>query len=49
MINREHSLSVTQQCRILNLSRSGVYYIPVLVNDRDRELMNLIDRIHLEE
>jgi putative transposase len=49
MINKDHLLAVTQQCRILNLSRSGVYYLPVLVSDRDRELMNLIDRIHMEE
>ena len=49
MINREHSLSLLQQCRILNLSRSGIYYLPVPVSDKDRQLMNLIDRIHLEE
>ena len=49
MINREHSLPVKHQCRILNLSRSGIYYLPVPVSDRDRELMNLVDRIHLEE
>jgi putative transposase len=49
MINREHPLPLTQQCRILNLSRSGVYYLPIPVSDTDRELMNLIDRIHLEE
>jgi putative transposase len=49
MINREHTLPLTQQCRILNLSRSGIYYLPVPVSDRDREIMNLIDRIHLEE
>ena len=49
MINREHPLPLTKQCRILNLSRSGVYYAPVLVSDRDRDLMNLIDRIHMEE
>ena len=49
MINREHTLPLTHQCRILNLSRSGVYYLPVPVSGRDRELMNLIDRIHLEE
>ena len=40
---------MTQQCRILNLSRSGIYYLPVLVSDKDRELMDLIDEIHLEE
>ena len=49
MINREHPLPLTQQCRILSLSRSGVYYLPIPVSDKDRELMELIDRIHLEE
>ena len=49
MINREHPLPLTQQCRILSLSRSGVYYLPVPVSDKARELMELIDRIHLEE
>jgi putative transposase len=49
MINREHTLPLLQQCRILNLCRSGIYYTPVPVSDKDRQLMNLIDRIHLEE
>ena len=47
MINREHPLPLVQQCRILNLSRSGMYYLPLLVSDKDRELMRLIDEIHL--
>jgi putative transposase len=37
------------QCTVLNLSRSGVYYVPVLVSDKDRQLMELIDKIHLDE
>jgi len=49
MINREHPLPVTQQCRILNLSRSGIYYIPVSISDKDRQLMDLIDQIHMDE
>ena len=49
MIGKEHALPLTHQCRILNLSRSGIYYIPVPVSAKDRELMDLIDRIHLEE
>jgi len=49
MISREHALPMTTQCKILNLSRSGIYYMPVSVSDRDRELMALIDRIHLDE
>jgi len=49
MIIREHPLPLAGQCRILNLSRSGIYYVPMLVSDKDRELMRLIDEIHLEE
>lgn len=47
MINKEHPLPITQQCHMLNLSRSGVYYLPVPVSDKDRELMRLIDEIHI--
>ena len=47
MITREHPLPLITQCRILNLSRSGIYYSPVLMSDKDRELMRLIDEIHL--
>jgi putative transposase len=47
MIIREHPLPLTTQCRILNLSRSGIYYVPMLVSDKDRELMRLIDEMHL--
>jgi len=49
MISREHSLPVTQQCRILNLSRSGIYYLPISIRDTDKEVMKLIDQIHLDE
>jgi putative transposase len=49
MITREHPLPLTKQCRLLNLSRSGIYYMPAPVSDKDRELMRLIDEIHLEE
>jgi len=36
MISREHPLPLTRQCRLLNLSRSGIYYSPVPVSNRDR-------------
>ena len=49
MIIRGHAMPLTTQCKILNLSRSGIYYVPVLLSDKDRELMALIDRIHLDE
>jgi putative transposase len=48
MISREHPLPLTRQCRLLKLSRSGIYYNPVPVSDRDRDLMRLMDEIHLE-
>ena len=49
MIDTEHPLPVTKQCHILQLSRSSLYYTPAPVSDTDRELMRLIDEIHLEE
>jgi len=49
MIEKEHQLPVTKQCHILQLSRSSLYYVPAPVSDNDRELMRLIDEIHLEE
>jgi putative transposase len=49
MINRKDPLPITKQCHILELSRSSVYYMPTPTSDKDRELMRLIDEIHLEE
>ena len=49
MIDKEHPLPVTRQCDILQVSRSGLYYVPAPLCDKDRELMRLIDKIHLEE
>ena len=49
MIGKEHRLPIAKQCKILELSRSSVYYTPHPVSDKDRELMRTIDEIHLEE
>lgn len=49
MIDKEHELPITKQCKILELSRSSIYYVPTPVSDKDKELMRLIDEIHLEE
>lgn len=49
MIDKEHTLSITKQCKALEISRSSVYYVPAPISDADRELMRLIDEIHLEE
>ena len=34
MINREHPLPLLQQCHILNLSRSGIYYLAPVAEAR---------------
>ena len=48
MIAREHMLPLTRQSKILELSRSSLYYKAVPVNVRDLQLMKLIDEIHLK-
>jgi putative transposase len=47
MIDKGDNLPVTRQCALLDLSRSGVYYHPVPLSAKDRELMRQIDEIHL--
>lgn len=49
MIDRWHQLPITRQCKLLQICRSSVYYMPTPVSDEDRQLMHLIDEIHLEE
>jgi putative transposase len=48
MIDRDHDLSVTQQARVLNISRSSVYYLPRPVSPGDLALMRRIDELHLD-
>jgi len=40
---------MTQQCKLLELSRSSVYYRPVETSNEDLRLMKAIDEIHLEQ
>ena len=47
MIDKKDKLSVSRQCEILELSRSGFYYTPVPVSAENMELMRQIDEIHL--
>lgn len=39
-------LSIRQQCELLGLHRSGVYYRPVVVSARELEWRRRLDRIH---
>ena len=46
MINRDRTdLSLTKQCKLLKISRSSLYYVPVGVNTETLELMNEIDSV----
>jgi len=45
MINNRHALPITRQCKILELSRSGVYYQAMPVSEDDLKLMREIDEI----
>jgi putative transposase len=47
MIDKEDKLPVTRQCKIMELSRSDIYYTPVPVSVKDMELIRQIDEIHL--
>jgi putative transposase len=48
MIDRTHDLPITQQARLVSLSRSSLYYKAQPVSPRDVTLMNLIDRLHTD-
>ena len=44
MVDRQHpSLSIVRQCRLLDISRSGLYYQPKGISEEDLTLMKLID------
>ena len=48
MVNHQHpSLSIVRQCRLLDISRSGMYYQPKGISEEDLTLMKLIDRQYL--
>jgi putative transposase len=49
MVQPEHEeLSVRQQCALLHLARSNLYYEPVEVDAEELALMRQIDRLYLE-
>jgi putative transposase len=47
MIEQEHPLPITRQCRLLELARSSVYYCRKPLPERDLALMRQIDEVHL--
>lgn len=48
MVNRlDTTLSIVRQCKLLGISRSGLYYQPAGISGEDLTLMKLIDRQYL--
>jgi len=48
VVDRRHpSLSIKRQCKLLDISHSGLYYQPVGISEEDLTLMKLIDRQYL--
>jgi putative transposase len=48
VVDRSHpSLSMVRQCRLLDISRSGLYYQPKGISEEELTLMKLIDRQYL--
>ena len=48
VVDRRHpSLSVVRQCKLLDISRSGLYYQPTGISEEALTLMKLIDRQYL--
>jgi putative transposase len=48
MIDRSHDLPLTRQAKVLNLSRSSLYYRPRPVSPADLAVMRRIDELHLD-
>lgn len=48
MIDRDHTLPVARQAKLLNLARSTVYYKPRPVSAEDLALMRRLDELHLD-
>jgi len=47
MIDPEHDLPIQKQAKVLDISRSTVYYQPRPISDQDLWLMRRIDELHL--
>ena len=49
MIEPENSISIKQQCEMLNVSRGYYYYQPVELSDEDLKTMEKIDELYTED
>ena len=47
MIDRNHTLPISRQAELLDISRGAVYYLPKSISEADLALMRRIDELHL--
>ena len=47
MIDRELDISISKQCELLQIHRSGLYYSPVAESEENLHLMRLLDEQYL--
>jgi putative transposase len=48
IVSKEHKISVRQQCELLEISRSGLYYKPVEEKEENLRIMRLMDEHYLK-
>ncbi len=46
MIDRAHGLSITQQAKVLGVSRGSAHYLPRPVSPADRAVIRRMDELH---
>jgi len=44
MVSRDHDLSLRRQCKLLSLTRSGLYYSPIGESAENLRFMKIIDK-----
>ena len=48
LVDTEHNLSVREQCNLLSIHRSGIYYTPLGENQENLEIMRIMDEHYLK-
>ena len=48
MIDRQFNLSISQQTKLLGISRGSVYYLPKPIPERDLDIMERLDQLYLK-
>jgi len=45
----QEKLSIVQQCKVLHIQRSGLYYTPKPLCEEDLRIMRFMDELHMED